>query len=355
MATVHLVYPNGPQISCPHAIGRHLTARLSTRYQMRNYDYESPEAIEPRPGDVLIGHAHPRAKTVFRLSASRPGWRRKLLMAPFNHGDMMQVGFIDRVMGEVDLFLAITGAYWFASIEKSATAHWRPKMIHLDLAVDRNEFPRLRTGFNPPGERRFLYIGHRKWYKNIPYLSRIAFATKNPISWIGPGKRAIPGLAKIGRQDFSTPEGRAAVAGHDFMITVGKADANPTTIVEAMGWGLIPVCTRESGYVNEPGIANVPLNDVREAVTVMDRLQAVPESELIAMRAANDRRIAEHYNWDRFALQAVDAIESDSSPRCGACPVSHRLRLRLGEFRAPWNPWIPNNVWRAVKRKIRGK
>ena len=70
----------------------------------------------------------------------------------------------------------------------------------------------------------------------------------------------------LGFMDFSQPEARAAVAGYDFMITVGAMDDNPTTILESMAWGLIPAVTMQSGYENRAGIVNVPLNDALAAV-----------------------------------------------------------------------------------------
>ena len=33
----------------------------------------------------------------------------------------------------------------------------------------------------------------------------------------------------------------------------GKSDPNPTVILEAMAWGLIPIATKGSGYTEDDG------------------------------------------------------------------------------------------------------
>ena len=131
------------------------------------------------------------------------------MMAPYNH-DLLQVAFEDSVVRDCDLFLAITGPYWFGSVAASKCSHWRPKMIHLDLAVDRAEFPILAREFHPAGERTFVYIGGTGTPKNTRYLTEIARRMPGVrFAWIGVGERAIDGLEPLGQVDFSTMNGRA--------------------------------------------------------------------------------------------------------------------------------------------------
>ena len=341
---IHFVYPSGPKISCPQAIGRNVAQRLRGRYEVVQYDWADTRSIKPGPDDVLLGHPHPAPWTVFRRSARLSGWRRVIMMLPFSHADLVQVAFADSFLHRCDLMLAITGNTWFETVTESRFAHWRPKMIHVDLAVDREDFPRVRDSFNPPGRRRFVYVGHTLWYKNTGYLSEIAAAMPEvEISWIGSGRQAIPGLKPLGRQDFSTEEGRRVVADHDFLLTVGSSDSNPTTILEAAAWGLVPVCTRESGYAGYGGIVNVPIGDAPGAVRVLRRLQQLPSGELARMRDENDRLLDTHFTWDRFSEQVVGAIESDASPSLLPEPSSRRLSLRLAAARSPYSSLrLPN-------------
>jgi len=202
-------------------------------------------------------------------------------------------------------------------------------MVHLDMAVDRRDFPIVKNEFNEPGRRRLIYIGHDLWFKNTRYLSRIAGAmAETTISWLGGGARSsIPGLNPLGYLDFSHETAKRIIAEHDFMITVGKADCNPTTILEAMAWGLIPVCTPQSGYIGYPGITNVPLDDVTGAVRVLRDLQEWPDERLKEMQMVNWEALDRHFNWDRFAGQIREAIESKDSPRLAGASLGRRLRF----------------------------
>jgi glycosyltransferase involved in cell wall biosynthesis len=352
--TLHVVYPSGPAIRAPATIGRNLLRRLEGRYRVAHYGWDEVRLVRPGPGDVLLGHPHPVPWTVFRLSARQPGWRRVLVMCPYAHGDRKGWAYLDPAIRRADLYLAITGRYWAAHAAEGPFRHWAPKMVHLDLAVDRAEFPRVKGAFAPPGQRRFLYIGNTTAIKNIGYLSAIARAMpETEISWIGSRQKRIPGLRELGRQDFSLPAAREMVAAHDFLLTVGRSDPNPTTILESMAWGLVPVCTRQSGYEGEPGIVNVPLDDVDGAVRVLRELQGAPAERLEALRAANDERLGTHYNWDRFAAQVVEAIESPVSHAGTPAPISDQARNWWAAATSHGSAWRPANALQVVRAEVK--
>jgi glycosyltransferase involved in cell wall biosynthesis len=356
MPKVHWVYPSGPQIRTPFAIGRNVAAALRGRgHDVVQWDWDDDRAIDPGPGDVLIGHSHFVPGTVFRRSARRPGWRRVLAVQPYAHGRLEWIAFLDRVLPRCDQFLAITGSHWFSRIGESDCAHWRPKMVRLDLAVDRRDFPRTKGAFNPPGRRRFLYIGGAAPPKNLPYLSAIARrCAPTEFAWIG-GDRPLAGVSALGYADFATAGGRALAAQYDFMITVGDSDANPTTLLEAASWGLIPVCTPQSGYDDEPGFVNVPLGDLEGAARVVASLQQWPPERLERLRAENERRLATHYTWERFCRQIAEAVESDASPPLDPAPRRRRLRLwwcaMSGEL-SPLRRINRRRVRRANRRRL---
>ena len=309
------MYPHGDQVSTPDAIGRNLGRRLEERYAVVYHDWFARDVIVPEPGDVLLGHPHPAPGTIFRRSMALRGWGRRLILSPFNHGDLRQVAFLDPLIRQCDLYLAITGPYWFRTIANSLCSHWLPKMVHLDLAIDRSDYPPLKTTFAVPGKRRVLYIGHTDRYKNSPYLSEIAAQVPEAdFAWAGRGGQRIEGFKALGPIDLGSQEGRDLVSEFDFLLTVGRADANPTTILEAMAWGLIPICTPTSGYEGIPTIPNVPLDNAPAAADIVRGLLRADEQGLLAMQSAN-RQLLDHYTWDRFAADVVRAIESDDSPR----------------------------------------
>lgn len=349
---IHLVYPHGPRISCPDAIGRNLGRRLERHYTVRYAEYHGSERLQPGPDDVLLGHANPIPFTTFRRSLRNQAWQRVLQLSPFN-GDPYATAFLDSLLPHCDLFLAICGPYWFRQLESSVFAHWIPKMRHLDLAVDRADYPPVKRVFHPPGRRRWLYIGNTTVWKNTGYLDQIAAALPGiAFGWIGAGRSKPRHLEAHGHMDFSSPAARALVASYDFLITVGWADANPSTILEAMAWGLIPVCTPQSGYEGNPGIVNVPLNNASEAIRMVRELQDRPENELRVLQEANWRQLDEHFNWDRFAAQVRAAIESDEAPPLGPEPAGRRWRMRWAEGCSPHAVYRPRTVKQMLKRVL---
>jgi len=349
--TIHLVYPHGSRVSCPDAIGRNVGQRLERDYPVRYYDYAGSQVIRPGPGDILLGHPHPYPWTVFRRSMKESGWGRVIAMSPYHHGDIAQVAFLDECMPYCDQYLAITGNYWFASVPQSSFAHWYPKMVHLDLAVDRRHFPPIKREFNARGRRKFVYIGSSIRTKNPGYLSRIAQRLEGvDFGWFGSGRRRIAGVKELGFGDFTEPETQKILADYDFMITVGRADANPATILEAMAWGLIPVCTPQSGYVNYPGIVNVPLDDPSGAIAVLNELQEKSPESLLEMQEMNWKALNEQFNWDRFAGQVMDAISTTSSPMLGPESFLGKARIRWAAWTATSSPLNPVSWVRSVRR-----
>jgi glycosyltransferase involved in cell wall biosynthesis len=336
MATIHFVYPHSSRISCPDAIGYEVGKRLRGRYDVIQYDWADVRRITPGPDDILLGHPHPAPWTIFQRSARHPEWKLVLILSPFSPGYIVHQAFLDELVARADRYLAITGEFWFSRIERSPFPHWAPKMVRLDLAVERRNFPALKERFNPPGSRRFLYIGHKNHAKNPSYLSQLAQAMpETEVAWIGgTHKQEIPGLHSLGHRDFRQKAAQDLVGQYDFLLTVGSADANPTTILEAMSWGLIPICTPQSGYVKYPGIVNVPLNDPDAALEVIQRLQYAPEENLRQMQAANWQLLDQHFNWDRFASQVIEAIEQPVPTVAKKAPWARKAQIKLATLRS---------------------
>ncbi len=343
---IHLIYPHRDRITAPDIIGRKLLDQLGRDHAICAHDFDRTYRIDPAPGDVLIGHAHPVSHTVFRRSLRRPGWARRILLEPFN-ADWSQVGFIDDVIDQCDLFLAITGRYWF-DYATGPTTRWKPKMVHVDLAVDQAQFPLLRTDVAERGQRRFLYIGNDHPGKNLSYLDAIAAAWQHgTIDWAGRGK-PLRHVKSLGFVDFSTSAGRELVSKYDFLITVGRADANPTTVLEAMSWGLVPICTPTSGYVDEAAIVNVPLDDVAGTCTILDRLQNADPARISMLRQAARQRLDTHFRWDRLVGQVRSAIASTSSPML----VPRSEPSATSASRAALGKLLARNVLYGIERRF---
>jgi hypothetical protein len=88
------------------------------------------------------------------------------------------------------------------------------------------------------------------------------------------------------------------------------------------------------------------LNDVPAAVSKLRELQAVPDSQLFDMQHANWKELDQHFNWDRFTNQVIDAIESNESPALLPEPIKRRIQLRWAALTSPFSMIRPMNFAR---------
>ena len=117
--SIHLVYPvNFSKKSAPWSIGNNLYQQLKKIDEVKIYQWTSYEKINPKKGDILIGHAHPNPYTVFRRSLNNTNWKKKILIQPFN-SDPYQMSYLFSCIDQCDIFFAITGKYWFDNIDTS--------------------------------------------------------------------------------------------------------------------------------------------------------------------------------------------------------------------------------------------
>ena len=349
--TIHLIYPHRNRISAPDVIGLNLHRILRKIDRVVCHEIDSTYRIYPALGDVLIGHPHPFSKTVFRRSMKSPNWSKIIIVQPFNH-DFSQVGYIDDLIENCDLFLAITGDYWMDRIHESYFDWWSPRMIQLDLAVDRASFPFLKTSFNPAGKRKFLYIGNDHPGKNISFLRDLAEYAGYRISWAGRGA-AVNGLNRLGFLEFSDISVlKKLIADHDFLITVGSFDANPTSILESMSWGLIPICTTSSGYVNSPGIVNISGICLKSAKDTLDHLQYCEQSELLCKQNLGHRLLEERFNWIEFENKIVSALHLPTPLGVLNPPtVKKTFSYHLGTFKLLMRVFLKNLIYRIGFKK----
>ena len=310
--TVHFVYAKGVRHGAPQSITRELAPRLAAAFgEVQIYDYQEVRTIVPEAGDILLGHPHADPRTVFQASFRKPGWARRVILCPFAHAIPEAYAWMEPLVDKADQFLAITGKYWMETLAGSAFAHWEKKMRRLDLAVNLEQFQPIKRTWNPCGRRRFLYIGYPGRAKGTDYLCELAEA--NPalhFAWIGWGMIGSERVKTLGPCEFALQEALDVVGRHDFVICCGRADANPATILEGLAWGLVPVCTPQSGYRDERWLVNIPLDDVAGASAILRRLNSAPEEELVQYVARGRSALAGEYTWDRFAADVIAALKA---------------------------------------------
>lgn len=362
--TVHLIYVSGDPVDSTQAIVHETVPRLRARHDIVVHHPSDPITIEPRPGDVLIGHPNRYGDCIFRRSFVQPGWARRIVFAPFSYGMPADAALIDDLVMEADLYLAISGDTWWQGLPDSVLSHWRYKMVPFDLGVNRTFYPPLRSHCNPPGQRKFLYIGGADPMKGGDYLAELA--NRNPdlhFGWLrtGDGRHCLDHSEElqtpaIRKRLFAAnltcfegvywrhPEGLKILAEHDFVINCGRSDAMPCEILECAGWGLVPVVTPQSGYAANDWLTHIPLDRPDEASAILQAMNHWPDELLRRKQAAGWAQLDARYNWDRAAEQLHHAI---------ACPIPSMPTDKDWQGRASRNRLALRQTLARVRRAER--
>jgi len=308
---IHLIYPHKNINRTPDVIGFKLYKFLSNHFKVVLYEWDSFEKINPISGDILLGHLHPNPFTIMHRSFFNKKWSKRFILQPFN-GNKYNLLNIDKYIHFSDGYFAISGKYWINSMHKSPYfKHWCYKTIHLELAIDPKNFRFLKKSFNRIGSRRILYIGNDNKNKNLSYLNSLARTLNINVDWIGNGLNKYSNLRKLGYFDFALTSNLKILSGYDFLITVGKNDANPTTVLEAMSWGIIPICSETSGYISNDGVLLLSSDDIFEASNELKKYLNYSSSYLLSLQKNNISKIKKYFNWNIFLNKIFNQIKSN--------------------------------------------
>lgn len=326
--TIHFVYVSNAHINTTSALAREIGRRLAEDYEVKLHHPNDTGVIIPAQGDILIGHPNRYRSCLFSRSFAQSGWAKRIVFAPFSLGMLEDAAAIDPLVCVADLYLAITGAYWFDAVDGSAVSHWRHKMMRCDLGVERGHFPKIKSRFNPPGRRRFLYIGNADPMRGGDFLATLADA--NPeleFGWIRASNSrhclddvVEPSTIRLNRRmrasrlkarvlSWHRPDGLQIISQYDVILSCARSEAMPCEILEAASWGLVPVTTPQCGYEADEWMSHMPLDDVAAASTVLHRLNHCDETELKERQAAGFRILERRYNWDAVSAQVRAALE----------------------------------------------
>lgn len=296
--TVHIVYPYGPRKAAPWSIGNHLAAAFrGAGCEVKQYDWEDCGTITPVAGDTLVGHPHDSGARIFNQSVRKTGWARRVALAPWN-GSELYTRRLMSVANHCDAVLAICGPTWADRLP----AGW----TRLDMAIDPEDYPRVKTSFNPPGQRKILFIGCTLPCKGPALLTELAKRLPGtPISHVGPG--LVPGTHPWGYVPMESEAGQQLAAQHDILIAPGLEDANPTTVLEAMAWGLVPAATRESGWSSPPVVRLT-----QDPAVSSETLSSLLYSDARMLERIVERNVfllGTCYTWDRFCGSVLATCE----------------------------------------------
>lgn len=338
-ATVHFAYSGDPRndaaIRAPGTICNRVFRDLEAHWPVRYYDFsDTVTPVEARPGDVVIGHPHPHPQSVVRRLFAVPGTLRFLLW-PMHHR-IPEIGrFVLEIAREAEALFVISGPYWTETLDRTEFAEWKERIVRLDNAVDPQRFPLLKRTFNPSGRRGLLVMGRSGPEKGARELFAQLARTDWPLFVAGhyrPEDLALlagrTNTRLLGDISWSNPAAVSFVMRHcDFFVNLSVSDASPTTLLEAMSLGLIPVTTPQCGYFL-PSFLLLSLIDPEHNLLTLRNAQDMQEHHLRIMQKQNRQAIVTTHTWEGFLApirtRIARAMDSLVDMTCSVGFAAHR-------------------------------
>lgn len=295
-------------------VGRFLrqkAADIGYDFEYRNLDDTRP--VEFGPDDIAVGHTW--FDGGFMHQALDADIRAALILQPYS-ACMVSEHHIPMVLdlwGKADHLLLITGPYWWDTMKSTPYAPLQAKATRLDMAVNAAAHPYMKRRWNKPGKRGFLAIGTSSPAKGMDLIAELARTAGFKLGVYGDVHsdifQHVPQVKVYGGVDFRPERIQAICDEYDFFLSLARCDANPTTLLETMCWGLVGACNCESGYWEEEPFEELQLNDLASNWKQIDRLQSMSEHELQGL-SIEGRLIAEQgYTWERFCNNVWAAVE----------------------------------------------
>ncbi|HYQ95491.1 MAG TPA: hypothetical protein VER38_00600 [Candidatus Eisenbacteria bacterium] len=294
----------------PLSITHHVLRALRGLDEVRFYDWKERVVIRHQPGDVLIGHPFPGdVATAFNRACFQGHFAVRVALTPMHYGLPQYCQAIAPALDACDHILGIMGPYWFDTWSEGPFARWAPKITHLDMAIETSHFPRVKRAFNPPGRRKFLFIGNGEPYKGAHLLSHLfgLAGGKHQCVWIG-ADRDLPNLERRPPQRLRGAVMERLAAECDIFLTMGISDANPTTILESMAWGFPVACTPQSGYYRMREIKELSTTDMAFNLAVLDTFQGAGEGELLQQADPARSLVETRFTFERYTRTVVDTL-----------------------------------------------
>lgn len=306
---IHFVYaftPGTGNNASPYCITNNLYNYLKERAEITYSKWDSHKVPNGDKDTIFIGHPHYNPNTIVQqVFRKNIPFKAKCSIHPFHHYRKDDNWPFDHIARKADRIFAICGPYWYDTMERTDFAHWKPKMTRLDMAVNADIFPHVKKSFNNPNERGIVYVGSSMPQKNLGLMVEIARRMQDVrFEWYG-GSADHP-LAKLsnvyveGWQQLSRKKIKNICNRNDIFLNTSSSDANPTTLLEfGLASGLIPICTKTSGYHNDDHFVNIP-HDPDKAVHIIREWLRKPQHVLMQRSLLNREECEAKYTWDRF-------------------------------------------------------
>lgn len=320
MTTIHFVYAGHPDNGIkrsPHCITHNLYYYLKNKIEpngsIKYYDWAQTGSIDYSEDDIIIGHPHYGEDTIIQQSIKNPKkCKGKFTLHPFHSRETSANYPFDCLIPHVNAYFAITGKYWYDTINETVFSHWRDKIVRLDMAVDANQYQYTKRSFNQ--KRKLLYIGSDTIYKNLGYMLEIVKNMNTELHWYGGYLEhplaKLPNVRTTGNIDLNHENAIKICNDCDLMINTSHSDANPTTLLEVACWGIPVACTKGSGYYNNDPFYEIPEDNVNSAVEKLNQILQKSEEELLEKGRENRSIMEQQYNWTRFCNKIWSVVSS---------------------------------------------
>lgn len=306
---IHLVYafePGTDRLDSPFCITNNLHRYLSQRAEVIYDVWDAMKVPKADPEAIFIGHPHYEPTTIVQQAFRQDvKFKAKCSIHPFHHVRPEDNWPFDHIARKADKIFSICGPYWYDTADKTMFAHWKPKMIRLDMGINSEQFPFVKTKFNPIGQRKLVYIGSTMPQKNLAYMTRILSNMPDvKLKWYGGDGNhplaKLPNVEAIGWVRLDEGMARQITNECDIFISTSLSDANPTTLLEARAWGLITACTPQSGYYNDEFFTELDLCDFDKTIKAIRGLLNEDEQVLLDRSKRSRTEIEAKYNWNNF-------------------------------------------------------
>ena len=288
-----------------HYLGNHLramAAQIGYEFQYVNLDDTTPRTIGK--DDIVIGHLWFNDGS-FIQQAFDQECRAKFCIQPYTHkmvGDEA-LPTLFKYFDLADHLFLITGPYWFDTMPDTKFGRWHAKATRIENAVNPDVHIFGKTKWNPPGKRAALCIGYPNPVKGLDLTADLARVSGLRLGHCGHAApelfEHVPQYTYHGGLQFTPDVIRWLCNQYDFFVTMGRYDANPTSLCETSAWGLMPFCTPTSGYWPGQPFAALQTDNLLFNLTQLETFQYMPEHKLIEWQTSIRDVIIRDFTWER--------------------------------------------------------
>ena len=319
---IHFAYFGDPlndgSLHTPETIANRMYRFLEARAEVQYYnfmDFTTPPKVAP--DDIILGHPHPWPG-LFIERYFKEKCKARYLIWPL-HTKIPEINrFSISYAKQADKLFTISGPYWIDTLDKTEFAFMLPKIVRLDNAVDTTQdiWKLTKDKFNPKKQRGLFTMGRSAPEKGTTELFRLLSKVKCPLMVAGEFNNKDLAIIKnrpdttiLGKVSWRDKQLKADIINQcDFFVNMSVSDASPTTLLENMALGLIPITTKECGYQYD-SLLPFRLSDEGFNLQSLQTAQDMDESRLKSLQAKNRNLIETVHTWDRFCNTVWENIQ----------------------------------------------